>query len=144
MTASSFELTRRYFNVEEANARLPLVRVIIKDIVDLSHSLRERHDRLFAEFEASGEAGEIDITPLEEDRDRLENFVEELHKLGAELKDYFTGLVDFPGWVEDREVCLCWKLGEGNIEFWHETDTGFRGRKKINGEFRLKCSQPRE
>jgi hypothetical protein len=32
-------------------------------------------------------------------------------------------------------VCLCWKLGEDRIRFWHSTDEGFRGRKEIDQEF---------
>ena len=133
MSAPSPELTRRYFRVEEANARLPLVRAIVKDITELARSLRERHENLADEADAE----------MERDRDRLEACVEELHQLGAEMKDFFLGLIDFPGWIDDREVCLCWKLGEGDIEFWHETDAGFRGRRKINSEFRLRCTPPR-
>jgi len=81
---------------------------------------------------------------LAADRDQLETYVEELQKLGAELKDFFTGLIDFPGWINAREVCLCWQLGEGNIEHWHEANAGFRGRQQITDEFRRMCQPPRE
>ena len=39
--------------------------------------------------------------------------------------------------VDNRgeEVCLCWRLGEVRIEFWHGVDEGFRGRKPIDEEF---------
>ena len=33
-----------------------------------------------------------------------------------------------------EEVYLCWKLGEGAIEFWHG-DEGFKGRKPIDRDF---------
>jgi hypothetical protein len=30
---------------------------------------------------------------------------------------------------------LCWRLGEEKIEFWHDVDEGFRGRKPIDDDF---------
>jgi len=47
------------------------------------------------------------------------------------LKDYFTGLVDFPSRLDGREVYLCWRFGEDEIAHWHELDAGFAGRQKI-------------
>jgi hypothetical protein len=35
----------------------------------------------------------------------------------------------------DQDVCLCWKLGEDRIAFWHGSEEGFRGRKPIDQEF---------
>jgi hypothetical protein len=62
---------------------------------------------------------------------RLEDFVEELTEIGCDLKDYEAGLVDFIGRHEGRDVCLCWKLGEEAIGYWHELDAGFAGRQPI-------------
>jgi hypothetical protein len=42
------------------------------------------------------------------------------------------GLVDFLGRHKGHDVCLCWKLGEDAIEFWHEIQTGFAGRQPIS------------
>lgn len=51
---------------------------------------------------------------------------------GIQIKDCRSGLVDFPSMREGRIVLLCWRLGEDPyIEWWHETDTGFAGRKPI-------------
>jgi hypothetical protein len=52
------------------------------------------------------------------------------------VKDLDTGLVDFPTMYRGVEVCLCWKLGEGAIGYWHGVDEGFRGRKPIDQDFR--------
>src|SRR5262249_53585623 len=38
--------SKRYFTVAEANAALPLVKVIVRDIAELAQELRERHERL--------------------------------------------------------------------------------------------------
>lgn len=56
----------------------------------------------------------------------------ELNDLGIQLKDYARGLIDFPSIREGRIVLLCWQLGENErIEWWHEQDGGFAGRKPL-------------
>ena len=66
---------------------------------------------------------------------QLKAAIEELQGLGCVVKDLDIGLVDFPTLYRGVEVCLCWKLGEERIEFWHGMEEGFRGRKRINEEF---------
>jgi hypothetical protein len=62
----------------------------------------------------------------------MHEYEQELKKLHVELKDYFTGLIDFPCWMDEREVLLCWKLAEPEVSHWHELDSGFSGRQKLN------------
>lgn len=53
-------------------------------------------------------------------------------ELGAIVKDLDQGLVDFPATFRGRDIYLCWKLGEGDrIWWWHDVDSGFRGRQRI-------------
>ena len=70
----------------------------------------------------------------EESGARLRQAAEEIEGLGCLLKDLDIGLVDFPCRLGEREVYLCWKLGESNIRFWHYTDEGFAGRKPLDEE----------
>lgn len=42
-----------------------------------------------------------------------------------------NGLVDFPTTYEGRWVYLCWRAGEPELLYWHETDAGYPGRRKI-------------
>jgi len=44
------------------------------------------------------------------------------------------GLIDFVGLRDGREVYLCWKYGEDSIQFWHEIEAGFQGRRLIDWE----------
>ena len=55
----------------------------------------------------------------------------ELDELGVELKDPDTGLIDFRSRRQGRVIYLCWRLGEGRIEWWHELDAGFAGRRPL-------------
>jgi hypothetical protein len=130
---------KKYFTVAGANATLPLLRAIVQDIANLARDLHERHDRLMRVMPTKGAAiGEAHQEELQQiqadfdrDRERMEDFEQELRDLGVELKDYRTGLIDFPCWMDNREVYLCWKLGEPEIGHWHEVDAGFAGRRKL-------------
>ena len=130
---------KKYFTVAEANAALPLVRVIVRDITVLARDLRERHERLSRvrkpERGSLGDAYQEELQQVqaefERDQERMQEYEQELKKLGIELKDYYTGLIDFPCWLDDREVYLCWRLGEPAVDHWHEVDAGFAGRRKL-------------
>ena len=65
----------------------------------------------------------------------LKEALDEIDEAGAVVKDLDIGLLDFMTRYRDRDVCLCWKLGEDRIGFWHGADEGFRGRKPIDQEF---------
>jgi hypothetical protein len=52
---------------------------------------------------------------------------------GIEVKDVQQGLLDFPGTVEGVPAYWCWRAGEADIEWWHPRDTGFAGRRRIEG-----------
>jgi hypothetical protein len=142
MPANQVLKGKKYFTVSEANRILPLVRVIVRDIVDLARDLRERHERLSRlrpkERGLLGEAYQEELQQVQEeferDQERMRGYEEELRKLGIELKDYYTGLIDFPCWKENREVYLCWKHGEPEVLYWHELDAGFGGRQRLKGE----------
>lgn len=130
---------RKLFTIEGANAALPLVRAIVQDVVELSHEMVDRRERLVAL--RSGRVGERkDVyseelaqveQELEKSRAKLYEYADELRALGVELKDGLIGLVDFPALHDDRVVYLCWKLGESEVAHWHELDAGFSGRRSL-------------
>jgi hypothetical protein len=142
MAADQLLKGKKYFSVSEANRILPLVRVIIRDIVELARDLRERHERLSrlrpSERGPFAGAYQEEVQQVQEeferDQERMRSYEEELRKLGVELKDYNTGLIDFPCWKDNREVYLCWKHGEPEVMFWHELDAGFAGRQRLKPE----------
>lgn len=136
----SQQAIKKIFTIEEANQRLPLVRAIVQDIVDLFDDLQNRRDRLSDVLRRRGEAnpGRLYSEELEQtedeirrDEERLAGFIGELHELGVEFKDPVLGLVDFPGEMDGRVVYLCWKLGEPDVRFWHELQSGFAGRQSL-------------
>ena len=131
------KIKKKYYTVAEANASLPLVRSIVRDITDLAVSIQDRHQRLVG----LQNAGTIDkahqeeiqqiVSAFESDQERMKDYEQELENLNVELKDYVTGLIDFTSWMDGREVYLCWRLGEPEVSHWHELDAGFAGRQKL-------------
>ena len=56
----------------------------------------------------------------------------ELREMEVVLRDLDRGLVDFPALRHGREIYLCWVEGEPSIEYWHEPDAGFDGRRPLD------------
>ena len=63
--------------------------------------------------------------------DQMQAGVARIDELGVTLREIETGLVDFPALVSGRQVWLCWRLGEGDVEWWHELSDGFGGRRPL-------------
>lgn len=133
---------RQYFSVASANQTLPLVRAIVSDIVELFPEVRDREDRMKRILRGRpsdarpddpySEEVEQVRQELERDVARLQGYIDELRELGVEFKDPVMGLVDFPARRNGKEVCLCWKLGEPSVDFWHTMEDGFQGRRSIS------------
>ena len=125
------------YTLDEANAMLPLLRAILRDVTTLANELRDRYERLIRLQEAKGldKAHEEEVQQLmaefERGQEKMKEYEAELEKLGVELKDYYTGLIDFRHLRDGKEVYLCWRLGEPEIAHWHDLNSGFSGRKKI-------------
>ena len=132
---------RQYFSVASANQTLPLVRAIVSDIVELYPEVRDREERLARitrgrlkdarPGDPYSEEVEQVREELERDVERLEGFIDELRNLGVDFKDPIVGLVDFPAMRDGKEICLCWKLGEPSVDFWHTVESGFQGRQQL-------------
>ena len=135
---------RHYFSVASANQTLPLVRAIVSDIVELYPEVKDREERLTritrgrSKDARPGDPYSEEVEQiqqeLERDVERLQGYIDELQQLGVDFKDPVMGLVDFPAQRDGEEVCLCWKLGEPSVDFWHTVESGFQGRKKLTEE----------
>jgi hypothetical protein len=123
---------KKYFTLEEARRALPLVKRIAADI-QATQALRLKiHAELSAGLpELSLAAQELLQGDFDRATERLESLIEELARIGVELKDPSRALLDFPAMFDGREVLLCWKADEENITHWHELECGFAGRKPV-------------
>ena len=115
----------KFFTPVEANKTLPLVKKIVKDILDTTREMR-----LIAEdYEGKVEENPV-VKKMAED---VNGFMNELEEIGCFYKDWnFTiGLVDFPSYIDGKEVYLCWRTDEEEIRFYHGMDEGYSSRKPI-------------
>lgn len=123
-----------YYELDAANARIAELRPILS-------ALREARDEIAA--------GQVRLAQLSagEDADKaliareqqamtatvrsMEAAVLQIDAWDVNLRDIGSGLVDIPALANGRPIWLCWKLGEGEIAWWHELDAGVTGRKPL-------------
>ena len=125
---------KKYFSVEQANLLLPQIEEHILEVHRLLDALRLL---LSIELEFNDEY----LSHTKNIR-----YTKEYHKLyftmyshldaiishGCYIKDIEKGLIDFYSKTkEEKEIFLCWKIGEKSIQHWHSLETGFSERKGI-------------
>lgn len=131
---------RTYFTRDEANRTLPLVRRIVQDIVEEYGRWKESlaQYELAAGAQRAGEPESAEAMALREQVDEIartiNGYIAELEQVGCVLKGFDDGLVDFRARFDDRDVWLCWKLGEAEVGHWHEIDQGYRNRHPLERE----------
>ena len=115
----------KYFTPVEAKKTLPLVKKIVKDILDTTREIRLIADDLNGKIEENPAVKRL--------VEQVNGFMAELEEIGCYYKDWnFTiGLVDFPAIIDGKDVLLCWKSDEEDIIYYHEIEAGFAGRKLI-------------
>lgn len=122
----------QHFTPDEANRALDQVRPLVEQLM----GLRDRIVALRPELEsglqkALGNGGSKATGDLMLLMAQVRGLIDQVQMHGALVKDIDQGLIDFPALREDREVFLCWKLGESTVSFWHELDGGFAGRRPL-------------
>jgi hypothetical protein len=132
-------LSPGHFTLEQANAALEQVRPLAERMVAHRREvavLLGRRAELASTIAGNGgdlDPGELARVEAEiaEEAKGVARCVNEIHGLGAEVKDADEGLIDFPALRGDEQVLLCWKLGEEDVSHWHGADEGFAGRRPL-------------
>jgi hypothetical protein len=119
----------RLFSRDEAERMLPLVRSIVRGMMEDHAERQALLDRLDPGEEVGRVRPEVDALT-----DRLVEGARELERLGAEFKGVELGLVDFPTLRDGQLAYLCWQYGEDRIRFWHSVETGYAGRRLLDDD----------
>ncbi|MEY3459242.1 MAG: hypothetical protein RL215_2399 [Planctomycetota bacterium] len=124
----------------EVNARLPLVRSILRDALELYVDLQWRAERLRSlrerypvseddpVYEPEVEQSERE---LQRDQQRFDGLLAELAQIGGVLTDPVKGLVDFAGLLDGRRVVYCWQKDEPAVSHWHSGPCSMATRKPL-------------
>lgn len=134
------EKTERYFSVAEANRLLPKLTALLYRLQELQAEARSRYEEM-ERIKAVGYRPDGKLILLYDYLQAKEAFselvgtanslIQEIHRMGCQLKDLQMGLVDFPALLDGQEVLLCWRLGEAEVAYYHAVDAGFAGRRRL-------------
>lgn len=108
--------------IPQLNSRLTSVKQARETLVRTKEDIRKASAR--AEYGGGSTVGALYITSLQQ----VSANIKAIHELGVVVKDLDMGLCDFPHLREGRIVFLCWKMGEQEIRWWHETTSGYKDR----------------
>jgi hypothetical protein len=119
----------RHFTVAEAEALLPEVDRLLEEV----QTLVARFDQLAGSAQTNGHVRRSgESNPQQSIESDVQRIVERIQSQGVIVRDLRMGLIDFPALRDGRTVFLCWKRGEPlRIEWWHPTDTGIAGRRRL-------------
>ena len=117
----------RLFSVEEARTLLPEARTRADRIAAGLDEVRAGIDHL-AEVAGGNGHDPAALDGTLSVRADLEWF----RRQGIEIKGFDPLLIDFPHRARGRVVLLCWQQGEDDIEWWHDVDSGYAGRRPLN------------
>jgi hypothetical protein len=123
----------KYYTPTEANNVLEIVRPMVGEMMTISKRIQASQPELWdLAKKSAGNGGSAKLSKLLPDFDRLHKLLHEIQDMEIEIKDPTIGLIDFVALKDNREVYLCWRYGEEQIQFWHEIEAGFAGRQKID------------
>ncbi|MEV0648103.1 DUF2203 domain-containing protein [Phytomonospora sp. NPDC050363] len=114
------------FTVAEAKALIGEVRERAAVIVRLRANLAEL--TLALHTGGPGNGGVPEAKALEA---HLNEAVAWFGAHGIEVKGVAPLLIDFPATLDGESVRLCWLEGEESLEWYHRTELGFAGRRRL-------------
>jgi hypothetical protein len=120
-------MSKRFFTPSTARNALNKLRPVAERLCELYRAMEFKRPRPVA----AEQRVDSDYFCLLRD---LHAGLEAIRATGAEMKDLKSGLLDFPARREGRPVLLCWRVGEDSLEFWHETGSGFDGRRRVDDD----------
>ena len=127
----------RLFTVDEANALLPTVRVLMERIQENIQRLKNKSKIIIRVEQLDPGAADF-MDRLQENNEiarlvsEVKDGVEQIQSYGCICKGAEQGLIDFPCLLGAAEVVyLCWQQGEPTVSYWHRIEVGFAGRRPL-------------
>jgi len=122
-----------FFTLNEARQALEMIRPLMDEVQVIRRRIVAQQPEAWPAMQKSaGNGGNLALSKMVQEFDKLDALVHRIQDLGAQIKDLNTGLLDFSALKDGREIYLCWKYGEDALTYWHEVDEGFAGRHLID------------
>ena len=126
----------RYYGIDEANERLAEVRPLLEQLRSDRAAVARTQRELVKARQTNGSAEHAEElarreSELRDTARRMQQAVAQLDGWGISLRDIGSGLIDFPALANGRPIWLCWRLGEDDVGWWHEIDSGFDSRQPL-------------
>lgn len=134
----------RVFTISEVNALIPSLSLLVGQQLREQSNIEQGLAELTRILGATPQSFEERTTDEPEVRRlkaevrrcarRYEQGWAKVRELGGVVKDPQIGLVDFYGRIDGRIVWLCWRYGEDALGYYHELDSGYRGRRPLSSD----------
>jgi hypothetical protein len=122
----------RRYTLEEASALIAPLDALIRELRAARAVITDPSLATRLGEHASGNGGGPDGRVFAEAALRFSRGLSQLDEWGVIVRDLDEGICDFPARREDRDVYLCWRVGEDRIAWWHELHSGFAGRRPLD------------
>ena len=121
----------KHYTRDEARALLPQIREWLATLNRLRAEV-ERYDQRLSGLNAEGQdTGGETVNNWIRALAGMQEILAGFQQRQIFIKDLTRGLVDFPAILGGKEVFLCWESDEDDIEFWHDLESGYGGREKL-------------
>jgi hypothetical protein len=116
------------FTVTEARAELARLRPVLDELV----AVRADAAELAAALRTAGTTTPLGGLPeWKAAQARLDELMTQVQQTGAELRGFAPLLVDFAADLDGVPVQLCWLEGDPDLRWYHRSDLGFAGRRRL-------------
>jgi hypothetical protein len=121
----------KHYTRDEARALLPRIRQWLAELAEL-RNVAEEYDKRLAQMLANGsDVGGDPVHQWIKALAGVKTVLREFQSREIQIKDLDRGLLDFPAFIGDQEVFLCWEKDEEDIEYWHDLSSGYAGRERL-------------
>lgn len=122
---------QKHYRREEAEALLPQIRRWLQRLNELRREVERSEKRITSIMLPGHDVGGDLVNRWIRTLAEMQELLGEFQRRDILIKDLERGLLDFPAIIGGKEVFLCWEQDEDNVEFWHDLDTGYSGRERL-------------
>ena len=114
----------KILSLEETNRMLPLLRQIVRDIMEhwnLIIAKRAELESIEKGTPVTAAGPEVKLQEVKQELnyliDKINQYIKEVEGLGCFVEEFKRGIINFPSLYHGRKIFLCWHPGEEHVAF---------------------------